>query len=468
MARPVASCLSPVLLLALGAALAPAASAERKSPAPIEYVDMGQGPSYKQNRAQSASRAVPRPNTSASRDPWRGPVTRTGSVSLPNQREQINFSYPGANAPAASAPAQQYASVEETPRASLPKKPERLWPAEATASPLDASKAPAIQTLTLGEMAPARRKPAMTSGPVAPKAAKVSHEERGLASWYGEAFDGKPTANGEIFDMEAMTAAHRTLPLPSLVQVINEETGKEIVVRVNDRGPFTGGRIIDLSRKAASTLGIVEQGEAPVVVRYLGPAPAMPGQQFASAETAAGVLPQPASADKASRRMSRPDLYGEMLLGGVEPNLGVPDPGKDVPTPARLASAPEATNDIVPANVREESLAPVQPYNPAPAPPYAPPVRTIRASATPSQAPARNAFTQQIYVQIGAFADIGNAQGRHAQVGGMFPVKVEDVDMHGADYFRVMVGPFPTRDAAERARVQLRTRGVDESFVTLR
>ena len=77
-------------------------------------------------------------------------------------------------------------------------------------------------------------------------------------------------------------------------------------------------------------------------------------------------------------------------------------------------------------------------------------------------------FSAEIYVQIGAFADIGNAQGRHAQVGGMFPVKVEDVQMHGADYFRVMVGPFPTRDAAERARIQLRTRGINDSFVALR
>lgn len=100
-----------------------------------------------------------------------------------------------------------------------------------------------------------------------------SYNEVGIASWYGDAFHGRPTATGEIYDMNGLSAAHTTLPLPSLAEVTNLETGQSIIVRVNDRGPFVGDRIIDLSRGAADGLGIRSQGLAEVRVRWLGPAP---------------------------------------------------------------------------------------------------------------------------------------------------------------------------------------------------
>jgi rare lipoprotein A len=91
--------------------------------------------------------------------------------------------------------------------------------------------------------------------------------ESGLASWYGKAFHGRRTASGEIYDMHAMTAAHRTMPLPSYALVHNPANGREVVVRVNDRGPFIKGRVIDLSRAAARKLGV--DGVAQVRVRRL-------------------------------------------------------------------------------------------------------------------------------------------------------------------------------------------------------
>lgn len=103
--------------------------------------------------------------------------------------------------------------------------------------------------------------------------AQPRFDATGLASWYGEAYHGQPTANGELFDMEALTAAHPTLPLPSLVQVKNLENGREVVVRVNDRGPFVPDHIIDLSKRAADELGFLVTGEAKVSIRFLGPAP---------------------------------------------------------------------------------------------------------------------------------------------------------------------------------------------------
>jgi rare lipoprotein A len=100
------------------------------------------------------------------------------------------------------------------------------------------------------------------------------HMERGVASWYGRKFHGRRTANGERFDMHEMTAAHRTLPLPSRVRVTNLETGRSVVVRVNDRGPFKDDRILDVSYAAAHELGMVKTGTAFVEVQTMEtPAP---------------------------------------------------------------------------------------------------------------------------------------------------------------------------------------------------
>lgn len=106
------------------------------------------------------------------------------------------------------------------------------------------------------------------------------YEADGIASWYGDEFAGRPTSSGEPYDPEGMTAAHRTLPIPAWVEVVHRETGRRVVVRVNDRGPFsdTGRRIIDLSRAAARELGMLGAGLAPVTVRVLaGPLPPAEG-----------------------------------------------------------------------------------------------------------------------------------------------------------------------------------------------
>lgn len=91
----------------------------------------------------------------------------------------------------------------------------------------------------------------------------------GVASYYGRRFHGRRTANGERFDMHAMTAAHRTLPFGSLVEVTNPRTGKKVTVRINDRGPFHGGRVIDVSRAAATELGLIQRGHDTVELALL-------------------------------------------------------------------------------------------------------------------------------------------------------------------------------------------------------
>jgi len=123
-----------------------------------------------------------------------------------------------------------------------------------------------------------------------------AHEEVGIASWYGDAFHGKLTANGEIFDKRRISAAHRTLPMPTIAEVENLENGRKIVLRVNDRGPFARDRVIDLSHAAADALGFTAQGTAKVRVRYLAEAnladlAPLPGE---AARAFAGVPRRPA------------------------------------------------------------------------------------------------------------------------------------------------------------------------------
>jgi len=97
------------------------------------------------------------------------------------------------------------------------------------------------------------------------------HVERGLASWYGRPFHGRKTSSGETYDMYAMSAAHKTLPLPTYARVTNLENGRRVVVRINDRGPFHDGRVIDLSYTAAVKLGMKRQGTAQVEVQAIDP-----------------------------------------------------------------------------------------------------------------------------------------------------------------------------------------------------
>lgn len=119
----------------------------------------------------------------------------------------------------------------------------------------------------------------------------AGYRESGIASWYGTKFHGRRTSSGEPYDMYAMTAAHKTLPLPSYVRVTHRENGRSIVVRVNDRGPFIGDRVIDLSYAAAVRLGMHQAGTAPVDVEIITPYEALAQQD--ETRIAGGTAPPP-------------------------------------------------------------------------------------------------------------------------------------------------------------------------------
>lgn len=259
------------------------------------------------------------------------------------------------------------------------------------------------------------QQPANTGKPLTLSRVKVNRdapmgEERGLAGIYMDGFDGQPTANGEIFDDTAMTAAHPSLPLPSLVQVINEENGREVVVRVNDRGPFDGKRMLELSPRAGTVLGMRANSSANVRVRYLGPAPVKQNEDtFAPTRVDAESLP-----------------------------------------PVTLAATPQP--------LREPSLPVAEYSNPGPSP--APRVETVRASAPVAMG--------NVFIQAGAFADISNAQRLTSALGRGHSVKIEEARINGGNFFRVLIGPFPDRQAADLYRAQLSNAGIVDGFLTTR
>jgi rare lipoprotein A len=153
----------------------------------------------------------------------------------------------------------------------------------------------------------------------------VGYVERGVASWYGPGFHKVRTSNGEAYDMYGMTAAHKTLPLPAYVQVTNLQNGRSIVVRVNDRGPFVGNRIIDLSYTAASKLDMLRNGTAMVEVRSVDPAVAAaetsanatsssaPAAPTSSLYIQAGAFSDPSNAERLAEKL-RGGGYGSVFV----------------------------------------------------------------------------------------------------------------------------------------------------------
>jgi rare lipoprotein A len=141
---------------------------------------------------------------------------------------------------------------------------------------------------------------------------KEPRRERGLASWYGRKFHGQKTSSGEVYDMYAMTAAHKTFPIPSYARVTNLENGKSVVVRINDRGPFHSNRIIDLSYAAAKRIGILAKGSGLVEVERVFSS--MPGEAPVAAK-APVTLPQPEPSTIESTMVAREDTGLWLQLG---------------------------------------------------------------------------------------------------------------------------------------------------------
>ncbi|MGB5881732.1 MAG: septal ring lytic transglycosylase RlpA family protein [Thermoanaerobaculia bacterium] len=149
-----------------------------------------------------------------------------------------------------------------------------------------------------------------------PQTVKKGYTERGLASWYGPGFDGRRTANGEVYDMHAMTAAHKTLPFGTVVEVRNRDNGRTARVRINDRGPFVKGRIIDLSKKGAKKIDMIGTGTARVEIRVVATSSSAPRYAAASSGEVRYVVQAGAFRDPDMARSLKREL--ERGFSGVE------------------------------------------------------------------------------------------------------------------------------------------------------
>jgi rare lipoprotein A len=141
------------------------------------------------------------------------------------------------------------------------------------------------------------------------------YKAQGIASWYGRRYHGQPTSSGERYDMYAMTAAHTTLPIPSYARVTSMQTGKSVIVRINDRGPFHSDRIIDLSYAAAHRLGLLNTGSGMVEVEAILPS--------AAVETGPQQRSQPADATDAALAAERAGVYVQLGAFGTKRNAHV-------------------------------------------------------------------------------------------------------------------------------------------------
>jgi rare lipoprotein A len=150
-------------------------------------------------------------------------------------------------------------------------------------------------------------KPYVVAGQVYTPEENPHYRAEGIASWYGEEFHGRQTANGEVYDLEGISAAHPTMPLPSYARVTNLGNGRSLIVRVNDRGPYHGNRVIDVSMKAAHLLGFHRHGTAPVRVEYVGPAPLAGSDDRILAATLRQNQPAPPPAMVASAKSVFPE-----------------------------------------------------------------------------------------------------------------------------------------------------------------
>jgi len=236
------------------------------------------------------------------------------------------------------------------------------------------------------------------------------YSETGIASWYGPGFHGKKTANGEVFDKHELTAAHRTLQMPSLARVTNLDNGRSLVVRVNDRGPFKKGRIIDVSQKAAELLCFKGNGTAKVRVEVLGE------ESRKMAELA---------------RQGRDTRGMEVALNQRQtPILAAPS------TPVSAESLPP----VQVAAVESQPLPPVAGHY------------SKQGNFLPDPVVTQRPIVKtNIYVQAGAFGKEENAVRLSQKLSSIGNSHVYRADVGGQRFYRVRLGPFATVDEADRA-----------------
>ena len=247
------------------------------------------------------------------------------------------------------------------------------------------------------------------------------YDETGIASWYGPTFYGRSTANGEKYDGNQLTAAHKTLPMPVNVRVTNLDNGKSLVVRVNDRGPYARGRIIDLSKRAAELLDVVQTGTARVRVTYL-----------ARADLNGGPPPPETPPAIASALPAAPSGRVDTAALGIVP-------GATVAAPVRTASLP------TPVSIPAQMFTDNQPTG-----------QVIRVPVPP---------VTRLYIQLGAFSKLENAKALLGKVGG--DLRISTLQRGGQTLYRVRSAPLASVQDADAALARITGAGANDAHIVV-
>ncbi len=253
-----------------------------------------------------------------------------------------------------------------------------------------------------------------------------NYDKKGMASWYGEAFNRRKTSNGEWFDMTRLTAAHPTLPLPSYVKVTNLDNGREVVVRLNDRGPFVGTRIIDLSKRTAEVLDFKHKGKAQVRVQYIGPAPL-------------------------------DDNGSHLMAMNKELDRGTPMRKMIASADRRKGKAPAEKVQTAAKKTKKKAAPPPQPeyetaaYEPEPTPEPAPePAEPVEIVVT-------------YFIQLGSFSDGENAARARDRFASVWPVQFIELSGAAGPVYRVRLGPIASSADAETALIDAQSAGYGDA-----
>lgn len=300
--------------------------------------------------------------------------------------------------------------------------------------------------------------------------------EEGMASWYGPGFHGGKTANGERFDSAELTAAHRTLPLPSIVRVTMISTGKQVYVRVNDRGPFAHSRIIDLSRGAAEKIGLLRSGVAKVRVEYMAKESRRftellaTGRDPKSIDVASEVLnydaDRPTQYGRGDVRTSEYARWDDAAPAGQEASeQAVNDGEEEVAASSHVVAAP--VSDVVSADLPVAKQVVVTPKPQAedrsPFAAVAEGSATASASVAPAAAPVA---AGSHYIQLGAFSKIENAERLRNQYSTTGTMEVvQKANAKGQMLYHVRMGPFANQQAGNATLDKLRAAGVEARLV---
>jgi rare lipoprotein A len=264
------------------------------------------------------------------------------------------------------------------------------------------------------------------------------YDETGIASWYGEQFHAKETANGETFDLNELTAAHRTLPMPSIVEVTNLENGRVLQLRVNDRGPFARGRILDVSRRGAQLLGFEGPGTAKIRVRIL----VNESIQVASIARRNGTEP-----DKQLAEVPKPAPRDKVVAEALAPTGAKASPRNAAPPPPTAITAQASGAPPIAATAQLASV--IEP------PPLTGQVTTVPVRPT------------QIYVQAGSFTRQDNASRVKQKLDAFGPARMTMTNVSGVQFYRVRVGPLASVDEADKVLARVVENGLSEAKIVV-